>query len=122
MDSVLAKPTSACCVTEGSLYHSDNSQLKLQQIGGVETYISPPSLSNANGNILLFFADAFGLCAKNFLVMDAFATRGYLVLGVDYFMGVRTRIFVAKHTQLTRYTTIGRCFEAYDDSADRSEF
>jgi hypothetical protein len=95
MDAVLAKPTSACCVTDGSSYRSDSSQLKLQQIGGIDTYISPPSLSNANGKILLFFADAFGLCAKNFLVMDAFAARGFLVLGVDYFMGVRARIFAA---------------------------
>lgn len=87
----------ACCSTVRHI------PAERQQIGGVETYISPPSLSNANGNVLLFFADAFGLCAKNFLVMDAFATRGYLVLGVDYFMGVRIRIFVAKHTQLTQY-------------------
>ena len=92
MDSVLAKPTSACCVTDNSSYHSDDPQSKLQQIGGVETYVSTPDAAKSNGNILLFFPDAFGLCAKNYLVMDTFAALGYLVLGVDYFMGVRTSI------------------------------
>jgi dienelactone hydrolase len=96
MDPVLAKPTSACCVTDRSSYHSDDFQSKLKQIGGIDTYVSPPGSSNANGNILLFFADAFGLCSKNYLVMDAFAARGYLVLGVDYFMGVRMRILPVK--------------------------
>jgi dienelactone hydrolase len=88
MDPVLAKPTGVCCVTDGSSYQSNSSQSELQQIRGIDTYVSTPNPSNANGNVLLFFADAFGLCTKNYLVMDAFAARGYLVLGVDYFSGV----------------------------------
>lgn len=92
MDPVLAKPTSACCITDSSSYQSSDPQSKLQQIEGIETYVSPPDASIANGIILLFFPDAFGLCAKNYLLMDKFAAHGYLVLGVDYFMGVRTRI------------------------------
>lgn len=94
MDPVLAKPTSACCVTDGSSYQSNDSESKLEQIGGLETYVSQPDASNANGNILLFFPDAFGLCAKNYLLMDRFAALGYLVLGVDYFMGVRIGLCV----------------------------
>ena len=66
----------------------------------MDTYVSAPSSLTANGNILLFFADAFGLCAKNFLIMDAFAARGYLVLGVDYFMGVRMEVLTVKNSQL----------------------
>jgi len=91
MDPVLAKPTSACCITDGSSYHHD-PESKLQQIGGIETYVSQPDAPNANGHILLFFPDAFGLCAKNYLLMDRFAALGYLVLGVDYFMGVCLRM------------------------------
>ena len=90
MDPVLANPTSTCCITDGSSYHFDSFQSNLQQLGGIDTYISPPDPSNSNGHILLFFPDAFGLCAKNYLLMDAFAALGNLVLGVDYFMGVRT--------------------------------
>jgi dienelactone hydrolase len=98
MDPILAKPTSACCVTDSSSYHSDDPQSKLQRIGGVETYVSTPDDARSNDNILLFFPDAFGLCAKNYLVMDAFAALGYLVLGVDYFEGVRTESHALKNS------------------------
>ena len=84
------------------------------------TYVSPPDASNANGNILLFFPDAFGLCAKNYLLMDRFAALGYLVLGVDYFMGVCTQVQALRDPQLIYLTTTGLCTEAYNESTKRS--
>jgi dienelactone hydrolase len=87
-DPVLAKPANFCCL-KGSI-HSGEPAGKVVQIGGVDTYIATPEVSVSNGNVLLFFPDAFGLHVNNFLTMDAFAACGYLTLGVDYFAGVRS--------------------------------
>jgi hypothetical protein len=85
-DRVLAKPTGLCCLN-GSI-HSGEPQGTTEQIDGVETYIATLDPRNANGNILLFFPDAFGLYVNSHLMMDAFASCGYMTLGVDYFLGV----------------------------------
>ncbi len=85
-DPVLAKPVDLCCL-RGSI-HSGEPKGKVEQIDGVDTYVATPNATTANGNVLLFFPDAFGLHANNFLTMDAFAECGYLTLGVDYFLGV----------------------------------
>jgi len=122
MDPVLAKPTSACCLTDSSSYQSNDPESKLQQIGGIETYVSQPNASDANGNILLFFPDAFGLCAKNYLLMDKFAALGYLVLGVDYFMGVCTRFCAFNNSSLTKFSITGLCAKTYDKPTKRSDF
>jgi len=63
------------------------------EINGVETYVSYPDPEKSNGNIKIFFPDAFGLHINSFLLMDAFAACGYLVLGVDYFLGVRSESY-----------------------------
>ncbi|KAL7946820.1 dienelactone hydrolase [Trichoderma barbatum] len=84
-DPVLAKPASICCL-QGSI-HSGEPTGKVEQIGGIDTYIATPDANIANGNVLLFFPDAFGLHINSFLAMDAFAACGYLTLGVDYFAG-----------------------------------
>jgi dienelactone hydrolase len=87
MDSLLANPPSACCIT-GSI-HSTTPRGEITKIGGVDTYITtPPSHVTANGHILLYFPDAFGLYSNAFAMMDAFAVKGYEVFGVDYFLGV----------------------------------
>lgn len=85
-DRVLAKPAGLCCL-KGSI-HSGQPQGKTEQIDGVETYIATPDPKIANGSVLLFFPDAFGLYVNSHLMMDAFASCGYLTLGVDYFLGV----------------------------------
>ena len=85
-DQVLAKPADLCCL-KGSFY-SGKPQGKTEQIDGVETYVATPDPSFANGNILLYFPDAWGLHTNSYLLMDAFASCGYLTLGVDYFLGV----------------------------------
>ncbi|KAF4590084.1 hypothetical protein EYR38_009382 [Pleurotus pulmonarius] len=55
-------------------------------IAGVSTYVSTP---NANlKKIILFFPDVYGpFYINNQLLQNSFAANGYLVLGVDYFLG-----------------------------------
>ncbi|KXJ88812.1 dienelactone hydrolase [Microdochium bolleyi] len=84
-DRVLAKPADLCCL-KGAI-HTGEPAGKVEQIGGVDTYVARPDPTRANGNVLLFFPDAFGLHINSFLMMDAFADCGYLTLGVDYFLG-----------------------------------
>ncbi|KAI5270051.1 dienelactone hydrolase [Aureobasidium subglaciale] len=85
MDRTLAKPADVCCL-KGSFY-SGEPKGKTEQIDGVDTYIATPEPETANGNVLLYFPDAFGLHTNAFLLMDAFASCGYLTMGVDYFLG-----------------------------------
>lgn len=87
LDPVLAKPANLCCL-RGAI-HSGEPTGEFEQIDGVETYVARPDAKTANGNVLLFFPDAFGLHINNFLTMDAYAKCGYLTLGIDYFLGVR---------------------------------
>ncbi|KIW12749.1 hypothetical protein PV08_07935 [Exophiala spinifera] len=84
-DRVLAKPAELCCI-KGSI-HSGEQKGTIESINGVDTYVSRPSPENANNNVILYFPDAFGLYINSFLIMDSLAACGYLVLGVDYFLG-----------------------------------
>lgn len=92
--NILAKPSSTCCL-RGSR-HVGSPKGTIQQLGGIDTYISTPEIasegSGADRNeiekVLLYFPDAFGLCENAFLMMDAFAAQGWVVLGCDYFGGV----------------------------------
>jgi len=84
-DSYLAKPSGACCF-KGSI-HEGEPRGTYTSILDVTTYISTPPSGNANGNILLYFPDVWGLFPNGLLIMDAFADAGYLVLGLDYFRG-----------------------------------
>ncbi|KAJ1334954.1 dienelactone hydrolase family protein [Microdochium nivale] len=85
MDRILAKPADLCCLK--GAFHTGEPTGAVEQIGAVDTYVARPAAGKANGNILLFFPDAFGLHINNFLMMDAYAECGYLTLGVDYFLG-----------------------------------
>lgn len=82
----LAKPSGDCCL-KGTL-HEGEARGSWETIAEVETYIARPPEGEANGNILLYFPDVWGMFPNGFLVMDAFADAGYLVLGLDYFRGV----------------------------------
>lgn len=87
-DPVLAKPSGPCCLKNAAIdSSSQEAKGKIENIEGVDTYIATPKPGTANGNIILYFPDAFGLHMKGFLMMDAFAACGYLTLGVDYFLG-----------------------------------
>ena len=83
----LAKPIGKCC-REGTIHRGD-ARGSWEVISGVETYISKPPEGRANGHVLLYFPDAWGLFPNALLVMDAFADAGFLTLGLDYFRGVR---------------------------------
>jgi hypothetical protein len=85
-NSFLAKPSGSCCL-KGSL-HEGKPRGSFTSVAGVETYISRPEPSQANGHILLYFPDVWGMFTNGLLVMDGFADAGYLVLGLDYFRGV----------------------------------
>ncbi|UJO16062.1 Hydrolase pyvD [Fulvia fulva] len=84
-DKVIAKPSSGCCL-RGTI-HEGEAKGRIEKIVDVETYIAEPSAENANGNIVLFFPDVFGLWINNNLLVDAFAAAGYLTLAPDYFRG-----------------------------------
>lgn len=86
VDPVLAKPADLCCLK--GAFHTGEPTGAIEQVEGVDTYIAKPPPNKANGNVLLFFPDAFGLHINSFLMMDAFAECGYLTLGVDFFLGV----------------------------------
>lgn len=85
----LAKPSGLCCL-KGTL-HKGEARGRWETITGVETYISEPPKGKANGHVLLYFPDVWGMFANGFLIMDGFADAGYLVLGLDYFRGVSER-------------------------------
>jgi dienelactone hydrolase len=99
-DVYLAKPSGACCL-KGTL-HEGESHGRWETIEGVETYIATPQKGKANGNVLLYFPDVWGMFPNGLLVMDAFAEAGYLVLGLDYFRGVRTRYMIVSLSTSTR--------------------
>lgn len=118
IDRVLAKPADVCCL-RGS-FHSGKPQGKIKQIGGVDSYIATPLSETANGNVLLYFPDAFGLHNNSFLLMDAFASCGYLTLGVDYFLGVLKSVAPNFWHMLT--SGAGCCIKAHYVTPQRSQF
>ncbi|KAF4908661.1 Hydrolase tropI [Colletotrichum viniferum] len=81
----LAKPSGECCL-KGTI-HEGEARGSWEVIADVETYVSKPPTDKANGHIVLYFPDVWGMFVKGLLVMDAFADAGYLVLGLDYFRG-----------------------------------
>jgi len=83
----LAKPPGDCCL-KGSL-HEGEPRGTFVDVDGLETYISEPADGKANGHILLYFPDVWGMFNNGLLIMDGFADAGFLVLGPDYFRGVR---------------------------------
>ncbi|KAI1350772.1 hypothetical protein F5Y01DRAFT_325838 [Xylaria sp. FL0043] len=84
-DEYLARPSGQCCL-KGTI-HEGEARGRWEVIEGLETYIATPPDTQANGHILLYFPDVWGMFPNGFLVMDAFADAGYLTLGIDYFRG-----------------------------------
>ena len=79
----LAKPPGDCCLT-GHM-HVGDPRGTFETLADVDTYIVHPPEGKANGNIMLYYADVFGMFTNAQLVMDEFANAGYLTLGLDYF-------------------------------------
>lgn len=84
-DHYLAKPPGECCTT-GNL-HTGEPRGTHETVDGIDTYVVHPSKGRANGNIVLYFPDVWGLFKNGLLVMDGFAEAGYLTVGLDYFRG-----------------------------------
>ena len=114
-EQYLAKPSGECCL-KGHL-HQGEPQGTFETIADVETYIVKPHPSKANGHILLYFPDVWGMFPNGLLVMDGFADAGYLTLGLDYFRGVcrRSQPRLYRAYLLTWY--LGSGMEASKESA-----
>lgn len=96
----LAKPSGACCL-KGNIHEGD-PRGSWETIADVETYVSRPPEGKANGHVLLYFPDVWGMFNNGLLVMDAFSDAGFLTIGLDYFRGVRNTI----HDPLMSYSCL----------------
>jgi dienelactone hydrolase len=106
-DSYLAKPSGSCCLT-GHL-HTGTPLGTFQRIANVNTYVTYPPPSKANGHIVLYYADVFGMFTNGLLVMDGFADAGYLTVGLDYFSGDS----VQQHRANNAWTDSSQTFEEW---------
>lgn len=86
-DTYLAQPASSSCWL-GTI-HKGTPRGNLETILNVPTYVSKPAPEKANGHIVLYFPDIWGMSTNGRLLMDGFADAGFLTLGMDYFRGVR---------------------------------
>ncbi len=84
----LAQPPGKCCY-EGTI-HEGTPRGNQETILEVPTYVAQPPEGRANGHIVLFFPDVWGISNNSQLLMDGFADAGFLTLGMDYFRGVRS--------------------------------
>ncbi|TFK38809.1 Alpha/Beta hydrolase protein [Crucibulum laeve] len=83
---LLAGPPGDCCVK--GVKHTGDPVGKTITIADVPTYISEPGSSAGSKKVLLFLADVYGPFFVNAqLLQDYFASNGYTVLGLDYFLG-----------------------------------
>jgi len=89
MSNVLADAPGDHCFT--GVQHEGNATGSEVQIAGVNTYVAKPPTGGQNGKydkIILFFADVYGpLFNNNKLLQDYFASKGFFVVGLDYFNG-----------------------------------
>ncbi|KAK3376291.1 dienelactone hydrolase [Lasiosphaeria ovina] len=81
----LAKPPGACCVA-GTI-HEGTARGQVDQVLHVPTYVAKPAKGKANGHVVLYFPDVWGLSNNALLLMDGLADAGFLALGMDYFCG-----------------------------------
>lgn len=75
-----------CCIK--TVEHSGTAGGTTEIIAGVPTYVSRPQSQGESRKIVLFFADVYGpFFLNSLLLMDYWASHGYLVLALDYFEG-----------------------------------
>ncbi|KAM7214652.1 Dienelactone hydrolase [Rhypophila decipiens] len=79
----LAQPPGPCCAT-GHI-HTGVPRGRIEPVIDIPTYIATPE--NANGNIVLYLPDVWGISNNASLLADAFADAGYQTLIMDYFLG-----------------------------------
>ncbi|PCH34364.1 alpha/beta-hydrolase [Wolfiporia cocos MD-104 SS10] len=84
--ATIANSPGQCCLK--SVEHTGTARGTTEKIAGVDTYISRPANLGEDRRIILFFADVYGPFFLNSqLIMDYWASHGYLVLALDYFEG-----------------------------------
>lgn len=84
--ATIARSPGDCCIK--TVEHSGTARGTIEEIAGVRTYISRPENLGESRKIILFFADVYGPFFLNSqLIMDYWASNGYLVLALDYFEG-----------------------------------
>jgi len=84
--TVLAGPLGDACFK--TVQHTGTPVGRTIEVAGVPTYISEPTGESAQKKVILFFSDVFGpFYLNNQLVQDYFASFGFTVLGIDYFLG-----------------------------------
>lgn len=86
-EAYLAQPPSSSCWL-GTI-HEGTPHGNLETILDVPTYVASPTPEKANGHIVLYFPDVWGISNNAKLLMDSFADAGFLTCGMDYFRGVR---------------------------------
>lgn len=90
--SYLAQPPGPCCWL-GTIHHG-TPRGAVESILDVPTYVVRPAADRANGHVVLYFPDVWGLSNNAMLLMDGFADAGFLTLGMDYFRGVSFKLDV----------------------------
>lgn len=58
-DPVIANRSGACCL-RGTI-HTGEAHGSIVEIAGVETYVATPKPEKANGNVVIYFPDVYGL-------------------------------------------------------------
>jgi hypothetical protein len=102
-DAYLAQPSGPCCLA-GTI-HEGVPRGEFTRVQDIETYVSKPPEGKANGLILLYFPDVWGMFTNGLLVMDAFADAGFLVVGPDYFRGVWIQVLLSSKILPGRLTS-----------------
>ncbi|KAK0493465.1 Alpha/Beta hydrolase protein [Armillaria luteobubalina] len=85
---VLAGTLGEHCFT--AVKHEGTPAGRVDTIAGVPTYVSdpPPAKTVGKPRVVLYLADVYGpMYLNNQLVQDYFASQGFNVVGMDYFLG-----------------------------------
>ncbi|KAI0275465.1 Alpha/Beta hydrolase protein [Gloeopeniophorella convolvens] len=100
-DPVLAGPPQECCVR--GFIHTGEARGEVQHVGNLQTYVSypPGERQEKYKHIILYFSDVFSpLHINNQLLIDQYASQGYLVISPDYFEGELLHKQMEKDPQL----------------------
>ncbi|PSR79525.1 hypothetical protein BD289DRAFT_485529, partial [Coniella lustricola] len=84
-ETYLVPPPGPCCWL-GTI-HKGTPRGKMETIEDTPTYIATPAADKANGHVVLYFPDVWGMSVNAQLLMDGFADAGFLTFGMDYFRG-----------------------------------
>ncbi|KAI0721211.1 Alpha/Beta hydrolase protein [Fomitopsis betulina] len=84
--ATIARAPGDCCIK--TVEHSGTARGTTEKIAGIDTYVARPAELGEKRKVILFFADVYGPFFLNSqLIMDYWASNGYLVLALDYFEG-----------------------------------